>query len=614
MTLLTPLALALTALAVPVVAMYILKLRRQQQVISSTLLWQRALDDVQANAPWQRLRPSILLLLQLLALLALVLALAQPAYSSAHHFSGDLILIVDESYGMQAHDVAPSRFSAALAQAHTLANDLPAGNVVSVIGMGAEPALKTAESSDAGAIGRAIDSLRVGVSAPNFLAALSFAASLARNGQTTRAVVLTSRESGISALPLRVPFPVEIVRIGGHLRDLGVTAFSATQGGSHTQALARVGNFGANTAGSDLNLYVDGQLADVRPLTVVPGKQQTLFWTDLPPRPHTLQIKLTHADDVSTDKAAWAVSTIGSQRRILLVTNNDFFLQTALALDPSVQLSLLTPSAYRASLAPRYDLIVFDGMLPSVLPTTPVLLVSPPPGHTGAIAIGANQPGGTVTSASAPASASIASLLQFVDLSDVHVGRARAVTVPGWMLPVASSGGATVLAAGENSGTRVALMPFNLQESDWPLRISFPILMQNLVHYLAPGLELGTAEVAAGQSLQFSPPPGTRQIDIARPDGGTVSMGPPFPPFIGTTQPGLYTATTVGGFRPSTSTFAVNFFPARPAPAVGRSHVVLGQSQSGSSRIVGVPVSVGWAFALAVLALLSAEWWFAFRR
>ena len=614
MTLLTPLALALTALAVPVVAMYILKLRRQQQVISSTLLWQRALDDVQANAPWQRLRPSILLLLQLLALLALVLALAAPAYSSAHHYRGDLILIVDESYGMQAQDVAPSRFAAALAQAHSLANDLPAGNVASIIGMSAEPALKTAESSDGGAISRAIDRLRVGVSPPNFLAALSFAASLARNGQTTRAVVLTSRESGISTLPIRVPFPVEIVRIGGHLHDLGITAFSATEGGRQTQALARIGNFGADTAASDLNLYVDGQLADVRPLTVAPGKQQTLFWTDLPPRPHTLRVQLTHADDVSTDKAAWAVAAAGSQRRILLASKNDFFLQTALSLDPTVQLSLLAPSAYHASLAPRYDLVVFDGMLPSVLPTTPVLLVSPPQGHTGAIGIGANRPGGTVASASVPASAGIASLLQFVDLSDVHVGRARAVTMPGWLLPVAASGGATVLAAGENNGTRVALMPFNLQESDWPLRISFPILMQNLLHYLAPGLGLGTTDVAAGQSVQFFPPPGTHQIDIARPNGETDHMGSPFPPFTGTTQPGLYTATAIGGSMPSASTFAVNFFPARPAPAGGRSRVVLGQPHAGSTRTVGVPVSVAWAFALAVLALLSAEWWFAFRR
>src|SRR5579864_7006480 len=116
MTLIYPLALALCLLSIPIVLMYVLKLRRQQHVVSSTLLWRRALDDVQANAPWKRLRPSMLLLLQLLALLVLVLALAGPAYTSPQHAAGDLVVIVDESYGMQAHDVAPSRFAVALSQ------------------------------------------------------------------------------------------------------------------------------------------------------------------------------------------------------------------------------------------------------------------------------------------------------------------------------------------------------------------------------------------------------------------------------------------------------------------------------------------------------------------
>ncbi|HEX8918319.1 MAG TPA: VWA domain-containing protein, partial [Chloroflexota bacterium] len=227
--LLAPLALLLSVLAVPIVLMYVLKLRRQEYRVPSTFLWRQAMEDVQANAPWQRLRFNILLLLQLLALAALILSLARPAYSRSHVIAGDLVLIVDESYGMQAHDAQPSRFAAALARAHTLTSELAGGNVMSVIGMGAQPHLAIAESSDQGAIGSAINRLHVGIDQPNFLEALSLAASLARAGQNTRAVVLTSRDSGIGTLPLRVSFPVDIVRIGGRLRDLGITGFSASQ-------------------------------------------------------------------------------------------------------------------------------------------------------------------------------------------------------------------------------------------------------------------------------------------------------------------------------------------------------------------------------------------------
>src|SRR5947209_1487497 len=108
--LLAPLALILSLLAVPIILMYVLKLRRQEFVVPSTFLWRQVLQDVQANAPWQRLRFNILLLLQLLALAALVFALARPAYSRSNVIAGDVIVIVDQSYGMQAQDVHPSRF------------------------------------------------------------------------------------------------------------------------------------------------------------------------------------------------------------------------------------------------------------------------------------------------------------------------------------------------------------------------------------------------------------------------------------------------------------------------------------------------------------------------
>ncbi|MGA0173914.1 MAG: BatA domain-containing protein, partial [Phycisphaerales bacterium] len=80
MTWLTPLTglLAFAAVVPPLVVLYFLRLRRKRREISSTLLWRRSVEDLEANAPWQRLRPNLLLLLQLLVLLALAAAVAQP--------------------------------------------------------------------------------------------------------------------------------------------------------------------------------------------------------------------------------------------------------------------------------------------------------------------------------------------------------------------------------------------------------------------------------------------------------------------------------------------------------------------------------------------------------
>src|SRR3954470_5828336 len=74
----TPLAL-LGLLFIPaVVAMYLLKLRRDETIVPSTMLWSRLMADVEANAPWQNLRRSLLLLLQLLLVAILAVLAARP--------------------------------------------------------------------------------------------------------------------------------------------------------------------------------------------------------------------------------------------------------------------------------------------------------------------------------------------------------------------------------------------------------------------------------------------------------------------------------------------------------------------------------------------------------
>ena len=78
MSLLNPWALLLLLAMPAVVLLYFLKLKRPAVRVPSSLLWRKVVEDMRVNSPFQKLKRSLLLLLQLLALLAAALALARP--------------------------------------------------------------------------------------------------------------------------------------------------------------------------------------------------------------------------------------------------------------------------------------------------------------------------------------------------------------------------------------------------------------------------------------------------------------------------------------------------------------------------------------------------------
>lgn len=111
MTWLTPLIAGIAAaVAVPsLVILYFLKLRRRDLEVSTTLLWKKAIQDIQANAPFQKLRRNILLFLQLLALLAAIAAVGQPQLSGDTTKGDRHIILIDRSASMNAIDGDPNR-------------------------------------------------------------------------------------------------------------------------------------------------------------------------------------------------------------------------------------------------------------------------------------------------------------------------------------------------------------------------------------------------------------------------------------------------------------------------------------------------------------------------
>ena len=139
MSFLSPLALALAGLSVPLLLLYFLKVRRREMPVSSLLLWDPALRDREASTFFQRLQRDPLLILQILALLALTAALARPAITVTGHGNKRVAIVMDSSASMKATDVSPSRFVQAQREALGLLGRLGEGAEVMVIEAGVQP-------------------------------------------------------------------------------------------------------------------------------------------------------------------------------------------------------------------------------------------------------------------------------------------------------------------------------------------------------------------------------------------------------------------------------------------------------------------------------------------
>src|SRR3954451_5397793 len=112
------------SIAVPaLLVLYFLKLRRRELPVSSTLLWKKAIQDLQVNAPFQKLRRNLLLILQMAALLCLCLALTRPIVFKSASAGKNTVILIDRSASMNASDLDNGKTSR-LDEAKRRAKDL----------------------------------------------------------------------------------------------------------------------------------------------------------------------------------------------------------------------------------------------------------------------------------------------------------------------------------------------------------------------------------------------------------------------------------------------------------------------------------------------------------
>ncbi|MCB8924615.1 MAG: BatA domain-containing protein [Ardenticatenaceae bacterium] len=609
MSFLTPLFLLLGLLAGPIIILYMLRLRRREVMVSSTLLWQKLLRDREANAPWQKLRRNLLLILQLIILAALVFALARPFLPTPSIISGSVVVLLDASASMLATDVEPTRFDAAKAEVAQLISDLGGDSQMTLIKVGQTPTVLAAATNDRAQLQHALDEAQPDPADAAWNAAFALATGAAQGFRDGRIVIIS--DGGLpDDLP---PLPVESIYlpIGESGENLAITALATRETESGIQLFASVQNEGLLDRETLLSIDLDGALFDSRRLTVPAGGSVNATW-DLPPGTATIRAYLgdNEGDFLPLDDVAWAVHEGGVSNRTLLVTEGNLFLEQVFTVLPGIEAFKVPPGS--ELLDPEtfdYDLVIFDGVaLPDPPPAADMLIINPQAGGEGGLFSVTGTFSNTITTRLEESP-----LLQFVDWSEVDVRQAQRVSAP-WAQTLVAAEGGPLLEIGEQNGYRIALLTFDLRDSDLPLQIAFPILMANITGWLSPGRAFDAPTgLQPGDPVAVVPGASSTAVLVEKPDGNrwTAEVGEEDLFFTETDQPGLYTVLLrdAAADRPAGS-FAVNLFSPAESAIRPVESLQIGQTQveTEDEGDVGQRELWPWLLAIAVVVLI-VEWW-----
>ncbi|RMH12494.1 MAG: VWA domain-containing protein [Planctomycetota bacterium] len=641
MTFLAPLAGLIGAFLTvpPLLFFYLLKLRRRPLTVSSTMLWEQAVHDVQVNVPFRWIRPSLLLLLHLLILALFLLALARPAIDGKGGAAREVIFLLDVSASMQARDAEGglTRLEAAKARAIDVARPLFASSgrcSVTVVIFAQDAALAGPACGSLSQLRAMLNPIEPTDQPGRLEPALRLAEQLMTRATTETQtpspplVCLFSDGALMDQTPLslagaRVSF--EPVRVSaddaqGNIAIVSCSAARDEDNLARVRLFVRLQSTFASDQPIQLDILLDGEPIAQHALIVPrkdsfgPGTVGRTFAIDVPGS-GVVRCAARVDDLLAADNSASVVLSAPIRARILLVhperVEPDPFLTDALRELPVRSFRVISQEAYRrlaGSVRGQVDLIVFDRVMPEEVPPVSTISVGAPlvpePENPGA-----ESAGGFVLSWDRRSS-----IMRDVSLDTVQIDRwlGPAPRAPlealGRVSDLALVRDGAVITLVRTPRTEHLLLRFEIAQTNWPLHFSFPIMLFNAVDVLT-----GAGASRTGQAFTTSEPIVVRVLE----EGsvlkltGPVDLSIPRPnPAPGTLSLGVLSRAGVyrgEGMEPPV--LAVNLVHAQESLLEVRESVSVGGVEAVPIEQVSGPREI-WSWLVAAAGVLLLIEWF----
>ncbi len=594
MSFLAPAFLGLAALAIPLVALYMLRSRRQRVEVPSVMLWKEVGPAVSSAVPWQRLKITPLLLLQLLILAVFVALLARPFFVQESELGPHTVFVIDTS-GSMAMD---GRLDAAKNRAVGLARDASEANLISVIEAGTKPRVVAAFSQDAGDLVRAIEALEPGGAVEDLGAALRLARGLASPDRPTRVFLFSDGGPPSEVGPVEEPvLGVRHLWFDSRDDNVAITAFATDPSTEGTaRVFVEISNFSDRERTASVEVAVEGVVTAVADIELGPlARGRDTIRLDAAPGDVVTARLLDNVDALGMDDTSSVLIGTGAQQTVTVLGEGSLFLDALIDAVPGVTRA--------AGAAP--DLAIVDGAFAGEV-DRPAWYINPERPPEGVTVTGFIE--NAVVTYQRPGEP----LLEAVDLSQLAVARAQLVEAPGW-LPLVRASDAPLVLLGEIEGRRAIYFAFDLTHSNLPVQVSYPILGARILDWLGGGQAQIEAAAPAGTPIATAPPEGAAVV-VTMPDGSERTLPAGSTLFTDTAQPGVYRVAYDGEEgEVAQGPVAVRQFVAAESAGGSRELQVVAADTGGADtgRLIR---EWGPRILLVLIALSLVEWWLGHQR
>ncbi|MGE0489578.1 MAG: BatA domain-containing protein [Vulcanimicrobiota bacterium] len=570
--------LAWAALIPVLVLFYFMKLRRREVAVTAAFLWQRAAQQARVDSFFQRLKLNLLLLLQLLALAALILALARPFTVAPGRSSDQLALVVDTSASMQAQ----GRFEQARQKALEVVRRAPRGAEFMVVAAGAQLRVVLPFTQDRDRVRQALERLSPEDVAGN-LEGLSGLVLSTVSSKPRAEVFLFGDQLPEGTLHPRFRF----FGFGAQVPNLAVASFNVTRERDKLLVFAAVESHAEAVETRTATVRRGGRVVYSRPLQVPAGGRRTLLLSQPADGPDDFEFELSPHDALEADDRAYAVVPLERRVKVAVIGKNSFAERALLAVE-GVELFRLE------HLEPGFDLVLWCA---GVEPTGPgVGLVLGLPKEWGGKPHKGRQ---TLTGSDHP-------LMAGLPWDQVAVGDTTAVTVPQGCQTLARAGQDPALILRRSQGQTTLFVGFDLYRSNLPLSPLLPILMARFIETEVRPFRAAVPDQAlTGAGLSIRAP---GQVEVTNPEGHHFQVADGL--FLETSRSGFYRIDFEGQSR----RVAVNLFSSQESTLLEAPEDVLGVATENAASTRSLAQEWWWQLVALGLLVLVGEWLLFHRR